>query len=153
MGGLAAAVNYTGALDLNAYFTSGDETSQPQHDLSQVSGIYSPGTFFTWLLVVNTYMRDEYYYTPSQPKSVAPWLDKSPLRPHDMLRADGIWRADRPSLERALWTVDGRSAVRRRQGLGVLRQHLRHKDLARLPCTGGALPVSNVPRKPAPYIY
>jgi hypothetical protein len=78
MGILAAVVTYIGALNLQSYAGAHDDTSfQETHDLAVVSSVYGPGTFYTWLLAVNTYMYDEYYRDPDKKGSIQPWFDKT----------------------------------------------------------------------------
>lgn len=75
---LAAIITYIGALDIG-HLSSGGESSEIKHDISHVNPLYGPGTFFSWLLAVHTYMYDEYYLERDR-RAAAPLLkDKSRL--------------------------------------------------------------------------
>lgn len=58
---LAAIITYIGAINPKDIF-SGEETHDTTHDISKVNPLYGPGTFFSWLLAVNTYIYEEYYH-------------------------------------------------------------------------------------------
>jgi len=73
MGIFAALVCFAGALDIPYYF---DHYSWGTDDLSQVSTIYGPGVFFSWLLGVNTYMFDEYLANRNMAPAEKPNTDR-----------------------------------------------------------------------------
>lgn len=83
MGILSMTVCLIGALDLPAYLDANYEPLREDDSfkikLDQVSPLYSPAPFLTWMFCINTYMYDQYYYSRSEDRKrrrfTNPWFD------------------------------------------------------------------------------